>query len=51
MHPDLRVVICSGYSDSEIRSRFQNETVNGFLQKPFQVRALAAKISQVLSPG
>ena len=51
MHPDLPVVICSGYSDSEIRSRFRHETVDGFLQKPFQIRTLADKGSQVLSAG
>jgi two-component system, cell cycle sensor histidine kinase and response regulator CckA len=51
LHPELPVVIYSGYSDSEVRGRFQDEKVNGFLQKPFQLRTLSAKVSEVLSPG
>jgi len=51
LHPELPVVICSGYSDSEVRGRFQDEKVDGFLQKPFQLRTLAAKVSEILSPG
>ena len=49
--PDLPVVICSGYSDVEVRSRFQGKAVNGFLQKPFDFRSLLAKVSAVLGPG
>jgi nitrogen-specific signal transduction histidine kinase/CheY-like chemotaxis protein len=47
--PELPVVICSGYSDSEIRSRFQGKAINGFLQKPFQARAICEKVADVLS--
>ncbi|HLK67013.1 MAG TPA: response regulator [Bryobacteraceae bacterium] len=46
--PDLPVVICSGFSDSEVRARFQGKTVNGFLRKPFDFRTLKAKVSEVL---
>jgi two-component system cell cycle sensor histidine kinase/response regulator CckA len=48
MHPQMPVVICSGYSDTEVRTRFKHENVNGFLQKPFQHRVLTAKISEIL---
>jgi PAS domain S-box-containing protein len=50
-HPCLPIVICSGYSDAEIRTKFQHEHVNGFLQKPFQFRALVATVSEILNPG
>ena len=44
----LPVVICSGYSDAEIRSRFAGKAINGFLQKPFQARAICEKVAAVL---
>jgi CheY-like chemotaxis protein len=46
--PDLPVVICSGYGDSEIRHRFEDVNVNGFLQKPFQSGALTQTVSELL---
>ncbi|MFN7999045.1 MAG: response regulator [Bryobacteraceae bacterium] len=51
VHRDLPVLICSGYSDSEVRSRFPDGAVNGFVQKPFQARNLSQKVSDILSPG
>jgi two-component system cell cycle sensor histidine kinase/response regulator CckA len=51
INPDLPVVICSGYSETEIRRRFSDNTVNGFLQKPFDFRALTGKISEWLGSG
>jgi CheY-like chemotaxis protein len=47
-HPDLPVVICSGYSDSEIRARFKGRVIQGFLQKPFHARAIREKVAEVL---
>jgi FixJ family two-component response regulator len=46
--PKLPVVICSGYSDAEIRSRFAGKAINGFLQKPFQARVICEKVAAVL---
>ncbi len=51
MAPGLPVVICSGYSDSEVRSRFQGSSVSGFLHKPFHSRTLAGKVSGLLGSG
>ncbi|HTS31213.1 MAG TPA: response regulator [Bryobacteraceae bacterium] len=44
----LPVVICSGYSEMEVKTRFQGKAVNGFLRKPFNVRTLQETVSQVL---
>ena len=49
--PNLPVVICSGYSEVEVQGRFEGLAVNGFLQKPFQSRALSHKIAELLGPG
>jgi PAS domain S-box-containing protein len=51
MHPDLPVVITSGYSESELRSRFERSRISGFLQKPFRARALSDKVAEVVSLG
>jgi CheY-like chemotaxis protein len=51
INPDLPVVICSGYSETEVRSRFPSKIVNGFLQKPFDFRALTGKVSELLGSG
>ncbi len=51
INPDLPVVICSGYSEVEVRSRFQGKAVSGFLRKPFDFRALTYKVSEVLGAG
>ena len=46
--PDLRVLYMSGYTDDVIVQRgVLDEGVN-FIQNPFAVRALAAKVREVL---
>ena len=50
INPDLPIVICSGYSDTEVRSRFQDKKVSGFLHKPFDFRTLTGKVSELLPP-
>jgi CheY-like chemotaxis protein len=46
--PDLPVIVCSGYGDEEVRSRFRNQAAVGFLQKPFDFQTLKAKVSELL---
>jgi PAS domain S-box-containing protein len=46
---DLPVVICSGYSEIEIRARFENSSVAGFLQKPFRSETLRSAVSGLLT--
>jgi CheY-like chemotaxis protein len=42
------VLICSGYSESEVYREFMGLDIAGFLQKPFTARQLASKIEGVL---
>jgi CheY-like chemotaxis protein len=51
VHPELPIVICSGYSDREVQSRFRDTTVSGFVQKPFNSRTLSDKVSDLLRPA
>ena len=46
MQPDVRVVLSSGYSDSEALSRFAGKELAGFLKKPFTAAELAKTIQQ-----
>jgi PAS domain S-box-containing protein len=49
IRPDLPVLICSGYSDVEIRSRFASRAVAGYLQKPFRADRLCEMVSALLT--
>jgi PAS domain S-box-containing protein len=46
---DLPIVICSGYSEAEIRTRFRGRSVSGFLQKPFRADTLWGRVSAWLT--
>jgi PAS domain S-box-containing protein len=45
--PDLRVVLMSGYSESEARPHLAGDASIGFLQKPFTVGTLIAKMREI----
>ncbi len=38
---DVRVVLCSGYNEQDITGRFISKGLRGFIQKPYQMKALA----------
>ena len=46
--PGLRVVITSGYSETEAAERFHGQAVTGFLKKPFQIDALREMLRRIL---
>ncbi|HKU19704.1 MAG TPA: response regulator, partial [Terriglobales bacterium] len=55
-HPGLKVLYVSGYAENTIMQHGLAELGNRFLHKPFTLKALAAKIREVLdaqgtSPG
>jgi len=49
IRPDVRVIISSGYAEQEVCRRFQGLDVAGFIQKPYRLEALNAKIREVLN--
>ena len=51
INPDLRIVMMSGYNEQEVVRRRAGRGLSGFIQKPFQPRALIAKITEVLQQG
>jgi signal transduction histidine kinase/CheY-like chemotaxis protein len=47
---DVRVLLVSGFSESEVSARVGPGSVSAFMQKPFGVAALRAKLRAVLAP-
>ena len=44
--PAVRVVLSSGYSESEVAERIEPSIVCGFLQKPYQLRKLIEVVTE-----
>jgi CheY-like chemotaxis protein len=51
IRPDVKVLISSGYNESEALRDFTSEGVNLFVQKPYRAAALATALKCVLDPG
>jgi len=51
LHPEIPVVVTSGYSESEIATRFEGVRLEGFLHKPFRPRDLLDRIQAALAAG
>jgi signal transduction histidine kinase/CheY-like chemotaxis protein len=45
IRPEVRVVLSSGYDESDIARRFAGQRLAGFIQKPYTAAALAQKIA------
>ncbi len=48
IRPNLKVLFVSGYAESTVLRHGAIDVTNSFLQKPFGLKSLAAKIRQVL---
>jgi FixJ family two-component response regulator len=48
LNPNLRIIILTGYGRGVIETPTFSSSVNGFLQKPFQLEDLAAKVREAL---
>ena len=46
--PDTKVIICSGYSLDNHVQRILKEGADGFIQKPFALKAISDKLKEVL---
>jgi PAS domain S-box-containing protein len=49
IRPDVRVVVASGYSEQEILRHFAGQHPAGFIEKPYRVTELSAKLRSVLT--
>ena len=48
IHPDIKVLLSSGYSVSGEATEILNRGCKGFIQKPFDIRRISCKIREVL---
>ena len=48
MDPGVRVVLSSGYSESELTARFAGKGPSGFVQKPYTLSVLREKLRAAL---
>ncbi|MGE3181633.1 MAG: ATP-binding protein, partial [Phycisphaerae bacterium] len=49
LRPDTRVIVSSGYSESETTEKFHNAPLAGFVHKPYTAETLITKIGAALS--
>ena len=45
---DVRIIMSSGYNEQEITQRFAGKGIAGFIQKPYQMADLAARLKTIL---
>jgi len=48
IRPDVKVLVSSGYTESEAMSGFRGQKVAGFVQKPYTSAAIAEKVRAAL---
>ncbi len=47
-HPDMRIMICSGYEPEEAAGELKNRGADAFLQKPFRIEHLGRTLRETL---
>ncbi len=48
MHPEIPIILSSGFNEAEISRRFASAGIAGVLQKPYTVTAIVTKVTQAL---
>jgi len=48
IHPDVTVILCSGYNEQEVTQRFAGKGLAGFIQKPYTMATLKEKLMEIL---
>jgi two-component system cell cycle sensor histidine kinase/response regulator CckA len=51
LHPDMKVIFISGYTEDAFRKRLGHDTDMHFLPKPFTLKQLAGKVKEVMVAG
>ena len=49
IHPDMKVIFISGYTEDCFRQRLDSDSDIHFLPKPFSLKQLAGKVKEVIS--
>ena len=48
IRPDVKVILCSGYTEQEVAQKFAIKGLAGFLQKPYSLGEFEAKVKAVI---
>jgi len=48
IRPDVPVIVCSGFGDAEVETRFTGTDIAGFLLKPYTEKELARKVKECI---
>ncbi len=51
LHPGIKVILCSGYNQPDTLERLEGRGLDGFIQKPYKMGTLKAKLREVLGQG
>ncbi|PWU07292.1 MAG: hypothetical protein C5B51_10315 [Terriglobia bacterium] len=51
IQPEARVLVSSGYSETEAMTMFRGQRVSGFIQKPYTSAGIAHKVKAALAPA
>ena len=49
IRPDIRVIMCSGYTEQAVMNSFKDDCPSGFIQKPFRSKDLIQILFSILS--
>ena len=49
LHPEMKVIFISGYTEDAFRQRLDSDSEIHFLPKPFSLRQLASRVKEVIS--
>ena len=47
--PGVRAIVCSGYANDPVLSRFEDYGFTGMIAKPYEIDALARKVAEVIA--
>ncbi len=49
INPEVRVVLCSGYTEQDVTARFAGKGLAGFIQKPYTLQDLSERLRSCLA--
>ena len=49
INPEVKVLLCSGYSIDDQAREIMERGCDGFIQKPFSMKTMSEKLSEILS--
>jgi DNA-binding response OmpR family regulator len=48
IHENIPIIICSGYTEEQVMTRFRENKPEGFIQKPYRMKQLEEKMKMII---